>query len=308
MPVAAPPCPVEPWLAVVDCCSWRAFAAASSAVVRSFIADAVCWAEASALDSACTHALTSSGVGLMVSPVARLAGSTARSPLDAVAAVAVGTGLCEGPVLGDSEGDGLGVGVGGAEPLGVGVGVGVGVGSGSVTGRHVVTAACTRASKSSTARCTPEVSTPRAGAPDEDGDGVEPEPDPDAPVEALGVDPEPPPDDVDEDDEAADVVLLDPSSASSAAWAATRSAWATVTARSRSAVPMVASASPASTSSPTSTLTEVTVPAVRKAAVTWSTRSTDPDRSIDWVTDPVATVAVRSPVVAAPLGTASATR
>ena len=59
---------------------------------------------------------------------------------------------------------------------------------------------------------------------------------------------------------------------------------------------------------PTATFTAVTVPAVRKAAVTWSTRSTDPDRAIDWVTDPVATVAVRSPVVAAPLGTASATR
>ena len=104
-----------------------------------------------------------------------------------------------------------------------------------------------------------------------------------------------------------DELLLE-SAASRAACAATRFAWATVTARVRSAVSIVASTSPASTSSPTATLTDVTVPAVRKAAVTWSTRSTDPDSEVDWVTEPVATVAVRRPDVAAWLGSASTTR
>jgi hypothetical protein len=70
----------------------------------------------------------------------------------------------------------------------------------------------------------------------------------------------------------------------------------------------VASTSPAPTSSPTDTFTVFTVPAVRKAAVTWSTRATDPDSEIDWVTEPVSTLAVRSPDVAAELGTASTTR
>jgi len=137
-----------------------------------------------------------------------------------------------------------------------------------------------------------------AGAFEADRAGVELEPDP---VEVLGVDAE----------EAAvaveDKVLVEPA-ASRAACAATRFACATVTARFRSAVSNVASTSPASTSSPTSTLTELTVPPVRKAAVTWSTRSTDPDSAIDWVTEPVATVAVRIPDVAAWLGSASTTR
>ena len=77
---------------------------------------------------------------------------------------------------------------------------------------------------------------------------------------------------------------------------------------SRSAVSIAVSTSPASTSSPTVTLTEVTGPVVRKAAVTWSTRLTDPGSEIDWVTEPVATVAVRIPDVAAWLGSASTTR
>ena len=106
-----------------------------------------------------------------------------------------------------------------------------------------------------------------AGAFEADRAGVELEPDP---VEVLGVDAE----------EAAvaveDEVLVEPA-ASRAACAATSFACATVTARFRSAVSIVASTSPASTSSPTATLTELTVPPVRKAAVTWSTRSTDPD-------------------------------
>jgi hypothetical protein len=106
----------------------------------------------------------------------------------------------------------------------------------------------------------------------------------------------------------AEVELVLEPAASKDACAATSFACATVTARSRSSVSIVASTSPASTSSPTATLTDVTVPAVRKAAVTWSTRATDPDNEIDWVTDPVDTVATRSPAVAAWLGSASTTR
>ncbi len=114
------------------------------------------------------------------------------------------------------------------------------------------------------------------------------------------------------DDVLVDDVLVDDAveddAASKDAWAATRFACATVTARSRSSVSRVASTSPASTSSPTDTFTDVTVPAVRNVAVTWSTRSTDPDSEIVWVTEPVSTVAVRRPDVAAWLGIASTTR
>jgi len=104
------------------------------------------------------------------------------------------------------------------------------------------------------------------------------------------------------------VVVLLELAASREACAATRFACATVTARSRSSVSIVASTSPDSTSSPTATFTDLTVPAVRKAAVTSSTRATAPDSETDWVTDPVATVAVRRPAVAAELGSAPTTR
>lgn len=144
------------------------------------------------------------------------------------------------------------------------------------------------------------MSTPFDGEGDDEAEGV-----------GVAVEPDPVLDvrvEVEDEPDVPDVeAVLDPA-ASRAAWAATSWACATVTARSRSAVPIVASTSPASTSSPTPTLTEVTVPAVRNAAVTWSTRSTDPASEIVWVTDPVDTVAVRRPAVAAWLGTASTTR
>ena len=141
----------------------------------------------------------------------------------------------------------------------------------------------------------------------DDGDDVEPEPPPGAAADVVDDGAEAAAD-VDEDAAAeVDELLLEPA-ASRAACAATRFAWATVTARVRSSVSIVASTSPASTSSPTTTFTDVTVPAVRNAAVTWSTRSTDPDSEVDWVTEPVATVAVRMPDVAAWLGSASTTR
>jgi hypothetical protein len=232
-------------------------------------------------------------------------------------------GLGEAEPVGDAEGDGVplelgegdGLGDGDVVALGEGVGVGDGVGTGPggvpapTSGWQVVTADCTSASKPLTARCTPEVSTfGGLGERDRVADDVGVEPDrEEGAADAAEPDAEEEPAEVVADEVVEGDVELDPA-ASKDACAATRFACATVTARSRSAVSRVASTSPASTSSPTDTLTVLTVPAVRKDAVTWSTRSTDPDSEIDWVTEPVSTVAVRSPDVAAELGTASTTR
>ena len=104
------------------------------------------------------------------------------------------------------------------------------------------------------------------------------------------------------------VEVVEEDDASRAACAATRLAWATVTARASEPVLMVARTCPAVTWSPTPTLTDVTMPAVRNVALTWSTRAMDPDSEMDWVTEPLLTVAVRSPVVEASLLRASKVR
>ena len=68
--------PVDPCAAAVDCCCCSAVAAASRAVLSRSISDAVCWAEVSAAERACTQALTCSAVGSAWSSVVRAAGST----------------------------------------------------------------------------------------------------------------------------------------------------------------------------------------------------------------------------------------